>query len=124
MIFSVIIALTPLLFNFMSFVTIGRSVSVTEVLYRGELLLISTAIAADATGRLVGSGNEWVFPKLLGVGAAVCDLMISAWWFGNISTAISSGAEVDKSVITYGSLVLFTITVIAGLSCLIIKELE
>jgi hypothetical protein len=65
MIFSVIVALTPLWLNAVILLTKNKSISEVPVLVLagGELLLISTAIAADAIGDLIATGSERDFGR-------------------------------------------------------------
>jgi hypothetical protein len=54
LIFSVVISLLPLLFRFALEATDGKSPTLSDLLSQGELLLISSAIAAAAVGELIG----------------------------------------------------------------------
>lgn len=117
--FSVIISLVPLIFDgvlLWSRETPSRQIAVA-VLAGGELLLISTAIAADAVGDLVGSGSTRTGLKLLVGGTCVISLLFAALWYAANSVLENTGQHANPHAVITGSAVVFICTVCAGASC-------
>ena len=71
MIFSVIIALMPLVFNAIRRTMKGQGIDIFEICSEGELLLISAAIAAASLGELFGAENSHNIAKLISGGSCI-----------------------------------------------------
>lgn len=80
---------------------------------KGELLLVSTAIAADAMGELIGAGKEARGFKMGAGGLCFLSMLFSACWY----VMIRDHPEWPASKICYGSIVFFLITLVSSLSC-------
>ncbi len=119
MLFSVLVALIPLLLRWVALLSqyMGVSNASTLVLARGELLLISTAIAADAIGDLVASSQRNRSAKILAAGFCVLSLLFSALWYATNSTIIDMGGSTNARIVAVGSVVVFVVTILAGGSC-------
>lgn len=65
-IFSVFLALTPLIFHALWAYIGGSALSFANLFANGELLIISVALGADAVGKLIDSGSYRRTAKILG----------------------------------------------------------
>jgi hypothetical protein len=117
LIFSVAVAIAPLIFSYISQLTRGLDPSIGVILRNGELLLISTAIAAEAIGELLSSKTASPTNKMISGGCSILVLFFGSLWFADITSAIASGVIVRQDVIVAGSLVIFIFTLISSLSC-------
>lgn len=120
--FSVFIALLPLLFNGLAAFGRQSAVTLSTMLGRGELLLISGAIAAAAIGEIIASGEDHKVRKLFAGGGCVLVLALTSLWFADISTAYKAGTLIDEGVVAIGSLIIFLATIITSGSCVALSE--
>jgi hypothetical protein len=117
LIFNVLISLLPLAFA--AFLLASKQAPHQEsmwvsVLGGGELLLISTAIAAEAIGDLIASNEEKAVWKYISSGGCLIALIFSALWY---ATVRESGPTQNAATIVVGSVILFAATFVAALSC-------
>lgn len=118
-IFNVVIALLPLVFNVLLIFSRDIPFNAEALFFRGELLIVSAAIAADAVGGLIGGGQKNRISRLIIGGMCVVLLCLSSLLFAAISideTAFS------PSRVTIISLVMFLSTVVASGSCKWLSE--
>ncbi len=88
---------------------------------RGEMLLISSAIAAGAIGDLFGSRDNFRVLKYFIGGFCVILLFLTASWFVDIQNMVVE--DIDYEFIANNSLTMFAATVICGALCIILAEL-
>lgn len=113
LIFNVMIALVPLSAGFLG-LHLGRQVpSLHTLTARGELRLISSAIAAAAVGELIPAGRARATPKLCAGGSCILLVLLSSLFF----SAIQARQDADPQSILSMSLWLFAGTLLAGFSC-------
>jgi hypothetical protein len=124
LIFSVVIALLPLAFNYIRILIQGTNPTLVVLLSRGELLLVSAAIAAAAIGELIASGEEWRIAKYVAGGGCVSVLFLTSALFAEISNATYSGAAVNSALISSSSALLFGFAVVSSASCIVLAELR
>lgn len=117
-IFSVMIALLPLLFTYIYFLTINKLITLEALLARGELLLISVALAADAMGGLIASGKERPILKIMSGGGCLVSAFFASLYFA----AVSSNTGVNASWVFWTSVIIFVLVLIAGASCKLLAE--
>lgn len=116
-------ALIPILFGFLRMATRGQSLSISGVTSRGELLLISAGIGGAAIGELIASGTKKRPGAKLACGSACAAvLLLSGLWFSDISSLLDAGQAVNHRVISYGSLVVLALTLIASGGCVALSE--
>ena len=103
----------------------GRpTLSLEATLARGELLLVSVAIAGGALGELVASGRYQTVPKLVASGGSVIVLCCASFWFADVSAVVASSSELNASSVVRGSMVMFGLAVATGASCIALSEVE
>lgn len=119
-IFNVIIALLPLLLNYFIIRTSGRAADMAMLIAKGEILLISAAIAAGAIGELLNGGDGHRIAKYVAGGSCVILLFMTAGWFTHIH-GLTSPANID--FITSNSIVLFIATMVTSAWCVTLSEL-
>jgi hypothetical protein len=134
--FSVVISLVPFLVlglhQLMLAPTGTFSFSFSSLWPEGELLLISTAIAADSIAEVVGSAADSSTKMAFG-GLTCVVLLASAMWYSDIQGTIwynetySTVAllspnipKPDRNFISEGSMALLAITLVMGLCCLVV----
>jgi hypothetical protein len=120
LIFGVVIALTPFILEFLKRLGREQEMSLGGVLGTGQLLLVSAAIAAGATGELVlvEVPSRRRLAKLITIGCCVLSVIVSSLWFGDISGAIQEGKPPDPSRVSNGSIFVFIFTLISSAGCL------
>ncbi len=123
MIFSVVLALIPLLANALITVTFGASLTLTGMLEHGELLLIAAALSAAGAGELFGTSNTNKLKKITAGGGSILILLSAAIYFASISSAASMGALIDISMVSIVSIVFYVCALIASFSCVALSEI-
>jgi len=117
LIFSVIAALAPLVFHYMSALTTGKEVSFLGPISGGELLLLSVALAAVAIGENYMLGNNHLTRKLILGGLSLLSLLLASYWYAYISTFVGASEAVDRGFVGWGSIIIYAVTlVLAGLT--------
>jgi hypothetical protein len=115
--FSVVFALGPLFVNFL-LVRDKPDFAWVQLFNRGELLLVSAALCADAVGRLFGRNGERSYFVIFCLICAVYLLFTSSVEFGMAAPAIDAGVRLTPKQ-AYDSLYQFAGTVLAGLGSLL-----
>jgi hypothetical protein len=124
LIFVVALSLLPVGIGAFSIVTRDEAVDFIRLLGHGELLLISTAVVGSALADLVSAGDSRFRTLKLSVGGgAALVVLAAAVWFAQIATVRVDGSPIDREGIAVGSLVLFGLSVVSGLSCILVSEL-
>jgi hypothetical protein len=114
--FTVLVSFTPLILTGLVLWADDKMV-VSSLWPHGELLLISTAIAADAIGEMIPTGPRARAAKIVAVGSCVLLLIISALWYAVIQIHGFNAGKISES-----SLFLFAGTLIASLGCQALAE--
>lgn len=116
--FNVLIALSPLAFNYLFHAIITFSNLQIHFLFsRGELFLISAAIAADAIGESVIGTIKNKFAKVITVGFCVILVMVSSFLFAIVSISLDASLTLSEERVTYFSIFVFVATLIfSGIS--------
>lgn len=111
--FGVLCSILPLIAKFLVQLSVKpehESVLLQSLLERGELLIVSAAIAAEAIGTLVGSGSEFKLLKIIAGGCCLCSLFCASLWFAGIPADVS----INRGVVAVGSLVIFGMTLLTS----------
>lgn len=120
-IFSVTVALLPIMLNYLILLSSGQTPTVTTMFYRGDILLISSAIAAGAIGELIGSTDKFKIPKYIVGGLCVILLFITSAWFASI-TNMANSENFDPEFTSKASIVLFFAPVFSIFWCIVLSE--
>lgn len=124
-IFSVAVALLPLIFHALQLITRGKSASLSAVTSHGELLIVSVALAAAAIGNIIGNKNMTLsIPKLLSAGFCMLMLLLSSFYYADISACRISGQPIEDNVIACVSLISYIFTFICSACCIVLSEVE
>jgi hypothetical protein len=85
---------------------------------KGELLLVATAIGAEAAGGLIASGKRLRAVKLISAGGCILLSLGSAWWYQKIQ---ENGVHVVTRIVN-GSALVLVVTVAVSLVCKALAE--
>ena len=122
LVFSVLLALLPIGYNYLRVLTRGGDPTVENLLGKGELLLVTAGISAAALGNLIGSGKDWLRAKMFAGGGSVIMLILVTLYFTDI-TSTPAGQSLNSSVIASYSKWFFLFSVLAGAGCVALEEL-
>jgi hypothetical protein len=118
--FSVIFALGPLFVNFL-LVRDKPDFNWAQLYNRGELLLVSAALCADAVGRLFNLDGERSYFVILCLIGAVYLLFTSSVEFGMAAPGIDAGLRLTPKQV-HDSVYQFAGTVFAGLGSVLAED--
>lgn len=134
MVFGVVLALTPILFNWLgAFTSDDPHFHFEDLFQRGELLLVVAATLGAALSEMAAQGTPHEYRKLWAAAAVTAALMLlaSAVWFAQIQASITEKAErtprqvvVSHHHIAVGSLILFGLAVVVGAGCVLLSRSE
>ena len=124
LIFSVVIALLPLLFNLLRDIVRSHGISLVRLFSHGELLIVSAAISASSLGHLFCATKPSSIPNMVAGGACVVVLLIASFLFADISAAWHSNPAVslNSKAICIGSIIVFGCAVVASTSCVLMGK--
>lgn len=122
LIFSVALALVPLVFRLLIQLNAGSALHIDPVLAHGELLLITASLCGASCGELFGSSSAYRIGKLLAGGAAILLLSLAAIVFGAVVSAHHSADPLAPTRTATLSLILFICAIIACGSCIALSE--
>lgn len=133
LIFSVIVAMVPLAFDYFARMTDGSEApKLAAIVSKGELLLISAAIAAAAIGEIIGRPGKRAVAELVATGACVVTFFFASLYYANVSVlqrqysreALSQQQEQQpkEEVIFRTSVVLFIFTLISSAGCMVLSK--
>ncbi len=122
LIFGVVVALLPLIVAYVSRRTDGLVPVWTELLGRGELLLICAGVCSAAYGEVLGTGSELRAFKILAGGICLMALLVSALVYAHITERVASNAPIAMDVICHDSLFLYIVGVAASTACVVLAE--
>jgi predicted Kef-type K+ transport protein len=123
-VFAVLLALLPIGVNALITITDGHELGVVGLLEHGELMLVSAAVVGAAIAELMADGVTKLGGVRVGVGVGGGLVVVAASvWFAVIATGERDGSELDPGTVATGSLIVFLLAVVAGLSCVVVAEL-
>ncbi|MEU3775123.1 hypothetical protein AB0F11_18285 [Streptomyces sp. NPDC032472] len=122
--FSVILSLLPLFAAFIFKSTKGEVVTYAEVAGKGELLIITTGMAAAAAGDLwaKGAAKQWLTTALACLNTALA--IFTTLWFGYLTALADEKSKVDQEFIATWSTTMFVISFLASGMSIIRAELR
>ncbi|MGE5529145.1 MAG: hypothetical protein ACM3X6_08385 [Patescibacteria group bacterium] len=121
LIFSVAIALAPLVCRLIVSGFWGQYLTVTELCCGGELFLISSTMATTAVGRLVATDKKLGTLKNVAAGCTLFLLLVSSFSFAFI-TANAGARPLIAVNVASSSYYVFATTVVSSGSCVIMAE--
>ena len=123
LIFSVLMALLPLLRNFLRLTSEGNFISFYQLTPNGELLLIGAAISAAAIGELFGNGGKMKLFKIIAGGLSMIMVILNSNYFNDISITNTNGNSIQADVVSYTTIVLFFISIVSSGCCVALSEI-
>lgn len=120
--FRLLIALTPLLFDYLRGAYRSAGMSLTTVIEKGELLLVATGMCAGALGELFGSGRAALKGKLFAAFGCMFVLIFNCLCYADIRAAWLSDEPVKAEVVLTISFVFYSVAFLSSTCCLILSE--
>lgn len=121
LIFSVIIALMPIIFNVMVVtLVIESNTDIFTILAQGDFLIVSVAIGSEAIGRIVSSGQAHRTSRIIPMGGCFLLVIFSSLLFAYVSRPAEIPIIIEN-VSTISS-VIFLMTMIASGSSVVLAE--
>ena len=121
-VFSVCIALMPIIFSFIVLSIQRNNVSLASLLGRGELLILASALCAAALGDLLMSKKAKPWARLICGGSTLLSLVMSSLLFAAIAGTPAKGQELDLVLVRDVSLWLFLLSLITCGSSVAVAE--
>ena len=121
LIFSVLLALLPLAYNYLHVLTRNGSPSLDVLLGKGELLLVAASISAAAVGSLIGGSKKWLIAKVFAGGGSVLLLGLASLYYVDVAVP-TPGVTLNASVVAKASLLFFAFSVVSGAGCVALEE--
>ena len=118
LIFSVVVSLVPLLLAYASDQTRGGTPTLVSILSKGDLLLISTALAAAAIGDLLPAAQAMPVRAMLAGGGCVVSVLFGSSYYA----AIVTGSVARPDLVADYSVALFGMTLLSGASCVLMAK--
>lgn len=122
LIFTAGLALTPIIFNAALIFISGSNPVIFQLLSRGELLLISVAIGADAVGEVIGSGRQRRLIKIMAAGSCIFLLIMSSLLFAVASS--DTVGQFDDWRVSTSSIFIFLMMILSAGSCVLLGEVK
>jgi hypothetical protein len=128
--FSVVIALLPLLFSYARNLTRGNVIQFSYIFSNGELLLISSAIAATSIGELLDALiniNSSILIEnkrhiYIVSGATIFLLMLNSLFFADVSAVLINNGQINREYVAIFSSSSFLCTIISSGCCVKLTE--
>lgn len=114
-IFGVVVSLLPFALAYLNLWASKKPAKIEDLLSRGELLLVSTAIGAAAIGELLGVKDTHALGKIIVGGCSFVAVLMQMAWYACTSDA-SRG--LDGQYVARSSLVFFAVTLVCSFACL------
>jgi len=117
------IALLPIVFAYVYKITIDKNngtslPSIKRTIVHGELLLVSVALAADALGGLIATGQRKRFLKYLARGGCLICVICASLYFAVVS--VQDTTHID--LVFWISITLFALTLLSAGTCKTLAE--
>lgn len=118
---GVVFALSPLACNFLLLRVDGKPATILELCSRGELFLISAAIAADALGKLFNQSQGRAAQIVCGIGCVYL-LFWASVEFAMVAPKLSVPQSYNSVGVAWDSIWVFAFTIAAGMGAVLISE--
>ena len=123
--FGVLMALAPFLALMLDDVTNSTPMSLISLFGHGELLIVTSIIAAGGVGDLFGTevSKELRVPRLIVLCSCLAVLIVTCLWFAAVSALLTTQHPVQHpGTVAWGSVWLFSFGVLAGGSALLMSQ--
>jgi len=120
--FSVVMALLPVLFNFFFLLATARAPTLTGLTGNGELLLIAAALSSVAIGELIDSKTEKRVWKIIAGGSSVVVLATASLFFAMVATMNDGDGAYDSGIVALASLTIYIVSVTCSGASMMIAE--
>jgi hypothetical protein len=118
--YTVIIALIPLLFTLINLATYSRPLTLISVTEHGEMLLIASVLGAGAIGELLTTKTRPLsLAQELSLWATLVLVIVSSMWFAAIAAA---GGIPNPNVVSWGSMVMLLCVIFSSGGCVYLSE--
>lgn len=128
LIFGVIVALAPFIVNFLFLLgqESVKAMGLQDIFGGGELLIVSTVIAAGAVGEvaLVDVPRARRLPKVFAIGGCTITILLSSSWFGIVSSTIHDKHLSRPTTVAIGSVYVFAVALVCSASCIVISQMS
>ena len=133
-IFSVLIALLPILFNTIGLLLDGEPITLGALFGKGELFLIAVAISGRGVGELVvnetrlekpgvtTSGTRRPNAERITIGMSVIIVAVASFGFAHILAKIRSEVPLDLAAVAWLSIIIFLFALATSSFCIVLKE--
>jgi hypothetical protein len=122
-IFTVLLALVPIIVGALRQMTLGSAMNLEAVVAQGQLLIVTAALCAKSSGELFGSlSKERAIAKYFAGGVTMFILLIVTAYFSEISLSYAKGEQLDASVIFKTSVACYIGALLAGGSCVALSK--
>ncbi len=118
--FGVLLALVPIIFDYLITYMSTGSNEISIFLSKGELFIVSVAISANACGSYIASKTDSYGLKPLITGSSIILIIISSLLFAAISTAY--GQSYDPVKIQFISVLMFLLNLGASAGCILLGD--
>lgn len=120
--FSVIIALIPILFPVIPRRARGQNFYADDLIGNGELLIVSAALSASATGELVNGVSRFTTLNVFVIGITIITLLITTMTFTHLDSSKynSDISAIDRVFVAKASIGLFIASLISSGMCIAI----
>ena len=127
LIFGVLVALLPILFNLLFALTVGAEVTAGRLIGRGELLLIAVGLCSTALGDLVLAEHSvrsrfWRGARLILTGTCVVVIAASSFYFALVSDRYARQIAVSEEAVVLISSTLYLAAVISSVMSVLLSE--
>jgi hypothetical protein len=122
-VFGVVLALLPIIADFLIRRIDGGDPMLAVLLGRGELHLVTAGLCSSAIGELLGTGKSLAFFKIFSGGSCLGILFCASFAYAHIAERLSASAQISTNVVCHDSLILYLGGVIAGACSVILAEL-
>lgn len=122
---GVILALAPLLSDYFimsNHIPAGANADWREVIAKGELLLVSAAIAGASLAELFGSGKRWLALKIAAGVGCVLILTVASQLYTSTASDIRIHAAYNVDNLVSSSRLLFFCALGAGAGCALLGD--
>lgn len=117
--FTVMVSVLPILGSAANSIIQNRPVVLSDLIGKGELLLVAVAILAGALGEVLrlDRPTRGVFRALLVSGCFLVTLA-GVWYYAQIATLLGDRHPISTDVIIVSTFVAFALSIVAGAGCL------